>query len=187
MPASGWHEGSDLVRDDPIIGYADSDSLSKLAKLLAADKLMAHTSSLCWHGLIVSLDSVVQHGFILHWAGKMTKALSIGQIARQAGLGVETVRSYERQGLLSEPARRKSGYRQYTKDALIRLRFIKRAKKLGFSLKEIAELITLHFEPDTSCPEVMAHAQATLTDIQARIRDLNKIKKVLHSVLTDNT
>lgn len=112
----------------------------------------------------------------------MTQALSIGQIARQAKVGIETIRSYERQGLLSEPTRRNSGYRQYTQDAVIRLRFIKRAKELGFSLKDIAELIALHFDPDTSRAEVKNLAQAKLTDIQARINDLAKIKKVLQNI-----
>jgi len=97
-------------------------------------------------------------------------------------VGIETIRSYERQGLLSEPTRRNSGYRQYTQDAVIRLRFIKRAKELGFSLKDIAELIALHFDPDTSRAEVKNLAQAKLTDIQARINDLAKIKKVLQNI-----
>ena len=65
------------------------------------------------------------------------KPLTIGQVARSAGVGVETVRFYERQGLLEEPARKDSGYRQYSQDVVARLRFIKRAKELGFSLKEI--------------------------------------------------
>ncbi len=63
--------------------------------------------------------------------------LSIGQIARRAGVGVETVRFYEREGLLEEPPRRASGYRQYDEQVVKRLHFIKRAQKLGFSLKEI--------------------------------------------------
>lgn len=65
------------------------------------------------------------------------KPLTIGQVANQAGVGVETVRFYERQGLLEEPARRESGYRQYDQEAVAVLRFIRRAKELGFTLKEI--------------------------------------------------
>jgi len=68
---------------------------------------------------------------------------SIGHVARRAGAGVETVRFSEREGLLEEPARRASGYRQYAQDAVTRIRFIKRTQQLGFSLKEIAELLTL--------------------------------------------
>ncbi len=69
--------------------------------------------------------------------------LSIGQVARRAGVGVETVRFYEREGLLEEPPRRASGYRQYSEQVVKRLHFIKRAKQLGFSLKEISELLLL--------------------------------------------
>lgn len=64
-------------------------------------------------------------------------ALSVGQVARRAGVGVEPVRFYERQGLLAEPARKASGYRQYGDEAVAALRFIRRAKLLGFTLKEI--------------------------------------------------
>jgi DNA-binding transcriptional MerR regulator len=71
------------------------------------------------------------------------KALTIGQIARQAEVGVETLRFYERQGLLEAPARKESGYRQYTADVVARLGFIKRAKELGFTLMEIGELLAL--------------------------------------------
>lgn len=114
----------------------------------------------------------------------MKKALKIGQMARQEEVGIETVRFYERQGLLSEPARKASGYRQYTDDAIIRLRFIKRSKELGFSLKEIAELIELRFDPDATCAEVKEQAQHKLIDIEARIRDLNKMKKMLQKLTT---
>src|SRR5215472_15812414 len=69
--------------------------------------------------------------------------LSIGQVARRAEVGVETVRFYEREGLLEEPPRRASGYRPYSEELVNRLRFIKRAQQLGFSLKEISELLLL--------------------------------------------
>src|SRR5881394_2167200 len=96
--------------------------------------------------------------------------LSIGQVARRAGVGVETVRFYEREGLLEEPARKASGYRQYTGDVVARLRFIKRAKDLGFTLREIAELLALRSDPDNPCAEVRQRAQAKVADIDARIR-----------------
>src|SRR6266436_4864358 len=80
--------------------------------------------------------------------------LSIGQVARQAGVGVETVRFYEREGLLEEPPRRASGYRQYDEQVVQRLHFIQRAKRLGFSLKEITELLLLRVDAQTSCDEV---------------------------------
>ena len=70
------------------------------------------------------------------------KPLTIGQVARQAEVGVETVRFYERKGLLAEPPRKASGYRQYDDAAVNRIRFIKRAKELGFTLTEIKELMS---------------------------------------------
>jgi Hg(II)-responsive transcriptional regulator len=105
--------------------------------------------------------------------------LTIGQVARRAGVGVETVRFYERQGLLEEPARRASGYRQYGEDVVSRLRFIRRAKELGFTLKEVAELIALRLDPSTTSADVRRQAQAKLDDLEARIRDLQRIRQAL--------
>src|SRR5215469_14163370 len=102
--------------------------------------------------------------------------LTIGQLARRAGVGIETVRFYERQGLLAEPARRASGYRQYTEDVVTRLRFIRRAKELGFSLREIAELIALRLDPTKTCGDVRRRAKAKVADIEAKIRDLERMK-----------
>src|SRR5947207_4045264 len=102
------------------------------------------------------------------------KPLTIGQVARSAGVGVETVRFYERQGLLEEPARRESGYRQYPDDVVARLRFIKRAKELGFSLKEIKELLALRVDPDTTCAEVRSKAAAKIADIKEKIQALQR-------------
>ena len=71
------------------------------------------------------------------------KTMTIGQVAREAGIGIETVRFYEREGLLEKPARRESGYRQFEAEAVVRLRFIKQAQRLGFTLREIRELLAL--------------------------------------------
>jgi Cu(I)-responsive transcriptional regulator len=109
-------------------------------------------------------------------------SLSIGQVARLAGVGVETVRFYEREGLLEQPARRESGYRQYTQDAVARLRFIKRAKELGFQLKEIRELIALRLDPDANRADVRQRAEAKIADIHARIADLQKMLHALHEL-----
>src|SRR5438445_10622353 len=95
--------------------------------------------------------------------------LTIGQLARRAGVGIETVRFYERQGLLEEPARKESGYRQYQEDVVARLRFIKRAKELGFSLREIMELLSLRVDPTTRCAEVRSKAAAKISDNVASI------------------
>jgi MerR family mercuric resistance operon transcriptional regulator len=107
------------------------------------------------------------------------KPLTIGQVAKRAGVGVETVRFYERQGLLEEPARRESGYRQYSQDVVSRLRFIKRAKELGFSLKEIKELLVLRVDPATTCREVKEQAKAKIADIESKIASLLRMKEAL--------
>src|SRR5207245_11222249 len=102
------------------------------------------------------------------------KPLTTGQLARRGGVGVETVRFYERQGLLEEPARKESGYRQYEEDVVARLRFIRRAKELGFSLKEINELLALRVDPDTTCAEVRTKAQAKIADVEQKIEALQR-------------
>ena len=107
------------------------------------------------------------------------KPLTIGQVARSAGVGVETVRFYERQGLLEEPARKESGYRQYDEDVVARLRFIRRSKELGFSLKEIKQLLALRVDTSTTCAEVRSRAAAKIADIQQKIVALQRIKKAL--------
>jgi MerR family copper efflux transcriptional regulator len=107
------------------------------------------------------------------------RPLTIGQVARRAGVGIETVRFYERQGLLAEPARKESGYRQYTEDVVARLRFIRRAKQLGFSLKEIAELLALRVEPHTTCAGVREPVEAKIADIESKIQTLRAMKAAL--------
>jgi MerR family mercuric resistance operon transcriptional regulator len=107
------------------------------------------------------------------------KALTIGQVARSAEVGIETVRFYERQGLLEEPARKQSGYRQYGEDVVARLRFIRRAKELGFSLKEIKELLALRVDPTTTCAEVRSKATAKIADVEQKIEALQRIRNAL--------
>lgn len=107
------------------------------------------------------------------------KPLTIGQVARKAGVGVETVRFYEREGLLEQPARRESGYRQYPEAVVARLRFIKRAKELGFTLREIVELLALRHDPDADTVDVKRRAEAKIADIDARIRDLRRTRQAL--------
>src|ERR687885_2847805 len=104
----------------------------------------------------------------LNAGGVTMAALTIGQIARRAGVGVETVRFYERQGLLEEPARKESGYRQYAEEVVARLRFIRRAKRLGFSLKEITDLLALRLDPEATAADVKRRAEAKVADIEAK-------------------
>ncbi len=110
------------------------------------------------------------------------RTLTIGQLAGRGEVGVETVRFYERKGLLAEPDRRPSGYRQYDEDVVDRLRFIKRAKELGFTLNEIKELLSLRLDPMTTCADVKMRAEEKIDDIQARIRTLQRMKKALVKV-----
>lgn len=107
------------------------------------------------------------------------KSLTIGQVARGAGVGVETVRFYERKGLLDKPERKPSGYRQFDEEAVQRIRFIRRAKELGFTLKEIQELLSLRLDPAASCSDVKGRADAKIADIDERIESLRRMKKAL--------
>ncbi|MGH9585013.1 MAG: MerR family transcriptional regulator [Bryobacteraceae bacterium] len=104
------------------------------------------------------------------------RRLTIGKVAKQAGINLETIRYYERQGVLPKPPRTASGYRMFPEDAVDRLRFIKRAQELGFSLKEIVDL--LEVKPG-DCAAVRAKAQAKIADVDAKIQHLQAIRKVL--------
>lgn len=107
------------------------------------------------------------------------RTFTIGQVAKQAGVGVETVRFYEREGLLPEPDRKESGYRQFDENVVDRLRFIRRAKDLGFTLKEVKELLSLRLDPETTCAAVKQRAEAKIADIDEKMRSLRRMKKVL--------
>lgn len=110
--------------------------------------------------------------------------LTIGKVARSAGLAIDTIRYYEREGLLQKPARTPSGYRQYPADAVARLRFIRQAKDLGFSLSEIRELLALKVAPGKSCADVRARAEAKIADVEQRIAQLNRMKRALAKLAT---
>jgi DNA-binding transcriptional MerR regulator len=100
--------------------------------------------------------------------------LTIGKLAAQAGVGVETVRFYQRRGLLEQPERRGSGFREYTEDDRQRLAFIRRAQQLGFTLSEIGELLGPAGAGEAG--DVMAAAQAKLTAISQQIRELTEVQ-----------
>ena len=104
---------------------------------------------------------------------------SIAQAARRAGVGVETVRFYEKEGLLESPARNASGYRQFTAADVRRLSFVRRAKELGFTLREIKELLSLTEDRAATAGEVKALAAVKLTQLRAQIRDLRRIERAL--------
>lgn len=112
-------------------------------------------------------------------------SLTIGQLAKRTGVGVETIRFYERQGLIPEPARLASGYRHYPPEALSRVRFIRQAQHLGFSLKEVLELLRLQDNPNAGRGDVRDKALAKLSDIRGRIRDLEAIQSELSRLVQD--
>lgn len=105
--------------------------------------------------------------------------LSIGQVARQAGVTVETLRFYEKQGLLPSPARSAAGYRKYDEAVVRRVRFIQRAKELGFSLKEITELLNLRRTRQTSCAQVRQAALTKVADIEHKLMELQRMRAAL--------
>ena len=106
-------------------------------------------------------------------------ALKIGQIATGAGVSVETVRFYEREGLLEQPARRLSGYREYSEEVVRKIRFIKRAQTLGFTLKGISGLLALKLDPRRSAREVKQAAEDLIAEITERIATLERMREVL--------
>jgi MerR family mercuric resistance operon transcriptional regulator len=112
----------------------------------------------------------------------MGKNLTIGQLARQASVNVETVRYYQRCGLITQPEKPPQGYRRYPEATLQRLRFIRKAQSLGFSLQEIAQLLTLE---DNPCKQAMAIGTERLAAIDAKIGDLQKLQQALRTTLRD--
>ena len=112
---------------------------------------------------------------------------TIGKVAKAVGLGVETVRFYEREGLIPEPPRSEAGYRLYPEDTIPRLLFILRAKGLGFTLVEIRELLSLSAAPEACCKDVRDRAQTKIADIEARVAQLLAMKKALEGLVEQCT
>ena len=104
---------------------------------------------------------------------------TVGWVAKEAGVNAQTVLYYERRGLLPAPSRAFSGYRLFNDDSVRRIRFIKRAKELGFSLKQITALLALQGEQDASCAEVSTMAAGHLEDIGQKIHDLERMRTAL--------
>lgn len=105
--------------------------------------------------------------------------LKIGEVAKKANVGIETIRFYEREGLIPCPVRLQSGYRQYSEDTVRRIQFIKNAKELGFSLKEISGLFALRVKSKTKCGDIKKKAEAKIADIDERIKTLQRMKNAL--------
>jgi len=109
--------------------------------------------------------------------------LTTGRLASLAGVNTETLRYYERRGLLSDPKRRESGYRDYPVEALQVVRFIKRAQGLGFSLKEVKELLDISEKRESSCGDVKDASKHKLEEIDTKIIQLQSIRKALNRII----
>ena len=109
----------------------------------------------------------------------MTIELTIGKLAEQAQVNIQTIRYYERRGLLRDPERTASNYRVYGADTLRRVRFIKRAQDLGFTLNEIRELLELRASPRSCREDVRARSEAKIRDIDEKVRTLEAMRKAL--------
>ena len=109
--------------------------------------------------------------------------MKIGTLARQADVAIDTVRYYERQGLLPAPERTQSGYRSYAADDVARLRFIRRAKTLGFTLAEIRELLELSHRRDDDMAGMKAAAEQKLVDVEEKLAELQRIRGGLQTLV----
>jgi len=111
--------------------------------------------------------------------------LTIGKLARKAQVNVETVRYYQRRGLMPVPPLRESAYRKYSEYDLARIHFIKRAQTLGFTLKEILELLSLRVDPITTCGDVRRRAETKIADMEEKIKVLRRMKKALTKLASE--
>ena len=109
--------------------------------------------------------------------------LTRGRLAKRCGVNIEAVRYYEKQGLIGPPDRTPAGYRLYSPDDALKIRFIKNAQKLGFTLKEIGELLNLRVRNPRSCDPVRKKAQKKLDEVERKVRDLNSMKRVLKQLI----
>lgn len=110
-------------------------------------------------------------------------ALTIGRVAKGAGVEISTLRYYERRGLLSRPGRTRAGYRQYPEDEVLRVRFIRRAQGLGFTLEEIRGLLALRVRGGKRCGKVASAAHATRDRLRARCRELLQMDRALSRMI----
>lgn len=112
-------------------------------------------------------------------------ALTIGELAKQSNVHIETLRYYERRGLIPKPPRTVSNYRMYSSENLRRVKFIKQAQGLGFSLKEIKKLLALRAAPRAKCADVRNYAIHKIEDIQERIHSLTRMRRSLEKLLRE--
>lgn len=111
------------------------------------------------------------------------ESMSIGELSRMAAVGIETIRYYERIGLLKPVARKTSGYRVFNTDSYKTLRFLKHAQELGFTLSEIKDLLQLRADKKSRCEDVQGKAKKHLEDVEEKIEKLNSIREVLSQLI----
>lgn len=136
------------------------------------DKPQASRS--CWLPAL-ALNSVLWYGL----KTQTMEGLTTAQLANEGGVDVETIRYYERRGLLPKAPRTSSGYRKFSESDAARLRFIRRAQELGFTLKEIKELLTIRVKPGSCCSDVRRKTENKLADVDEKIRRLQAIRQAL--------
>lgn len=106
---------------------------------------------------------------------------TIGKLALKAQVGVETIRFYEKKGLIKQP-KKDGSFRYYPEDEVTKIRFIKRAQELGFTLLEIKELLELRLRPLSKCSDVLSKSEKKITEIESKITDLKRMKKSLQKL-----
>lgn len=109
-------------------------------------------------------------------------SLTIGKLAKEADVNVETVRYYERRGLIARPRERRGAYRVYPQDVVTRIRGIKRAQSLGFTLEEIKELLGLQIDEKARCQDVLQQARGKISEIDGKLKVLRAVKRELEKL-----
>lgn len=130
--------------------------------------------------LYYSIDRIFKPSSI--YKVKHMQSLSIGQVARKADVNIQTIRYYERVGLIPKAHRRESGYRQFSTDDILRIQFIKHAQAAGFLLKEIKELLVLRVDSQTTCDDVRELTESKIAEINEKIQNMQKMKQTLESL-----
>lgn len=111
----------------------------------------------------------------------MKESLTIGKLASASGVSVETIRFYERKGILKQP-RKQGAFRHYPDEYIARVQFIKRSQELGFTLKESKELLDLRIRNQSKCSDVLSKTEEKITEIDQKIKDLKQMKKSLQGL-----
>ena len=110
--------------------------------------------------------------------------MTVGTAARRAGVKIDTIRYYERRALLQRSPRTEAGYRTFTEETVQRVRFIKHAQALGFTLNEIKQLLALHLTPGKTCADVRSRTEAKIADIERKIRSLQDMNRALQQLVS---